>query len=99
MFLQMNKFRTLKVPEPCGGVLIIGNQSIIYSKKNDESLQKSPVFLKYGEINNYCMIDSNGQRYLLANTIGNLYLMILIYEKTTNNVKIVDIQVKENFQN
>ena len=83
------------MPEPCGGVLIIGNQSIIYCKKNDESLQKSPVFLKYGEINNYCMIDSNGQRYLLANTIGNLYLMILIYEKSSNNVKIVDIQVKK----
>ena len=41
------------------------------------------------------MIDSNGQRYLLANTIGNLYLMILIYEKSSNNVKIVDIQVKK----
>lgn len=81
------------MPEPCGGVLLIGTQAVIYCNKNDVCLQKSPFFLKYGEVNNFCMIDSNGQRFLLSNTIGHLYLMVLIYEKIgSSEVRISDIQ-------
>lgn len=87
-----NQAFIIPVPEPCGGVLLIGTQAIVYCNKNDLCLQKSPFFLKYGEINNYCMIDSNGQRFLLSNTIGNLYMMVLIYEKIGYEVKIADIK-------
>ena len=91
-----NQAFIIPVPEPNGGVLVIGTQSILYCNKNDACLQKSPHFLKYGEINNYCMIDSNGQRFLLSNTIGHLYLMILAFEKTSSTeVKITDIHFEK----
>lgn len=87
-----NQAFIIPVPEPNDGVIVIGTQSILYCNKNDACLQKSPFFLKLGEINNFCMIDPNGQRFLLSNTIGNLYLMILVYEKTDFDVKVVDIK-------
>lgn len=39
------------------------------------------------------MIDPNGQRFLLSNTIGNLYLMVLVFEKLgAFDLKVVDIK-------
>jgi hypothetical protein len=38
------------------------------------------------------MIDPNGQRYLLSNTMGQLFLMALVDESTTGP-KITDIRV------
>ena len=88
---EINDSQAFAIPVPgqCGGVLIVGIQSIIYCNKNDEMVQKSPSFLKYGEINTYCQIDANGQRFLLANTMGNLYMMMLVYER---NGKVIDLQ-------
>lgn len=91
----------IPVPEPCGGVIIVGTQSITYyNKLNKGSLpnqyymiQKSPNFLNFGEINNYCKIDANGQRYILSTILGQLHMLILEYEEGMNyNYKVVDMR-------
>ena len=88
-----NQAFIIPVPEPNGGVVVIGTQTILYCNKHDYCLQKSPHFLRAGEINNYCMIDPNGQRFLLSNTIGNLYLMVLVFEKMgAYELKVSDIK-------
>lgn len=38
------------------------------------------------------MIDQNGQRFLLSNTIGQLYLMVLISDESGFLSKVVDLR-------
>ena len=55
-------------------------------------LQRSPHFLNHGEITCYAQIDPNGQRYLLSNSVGSLFLMIIVYEENSNQTKVADIR-------
>ncbi|CAF0930077.1 unnamed protein product [Brachionus calyciflorus] len=88
-----NQAFLIAVPEPYGGIIVVGSQSINYfNLTSNNATIKSPSFLVQGEITNYAMIDSNGQRYLLSNTIGQLFLMILISDDTSNYPKISDIR-------
>lgn len=87
------------VPRPHGGVIVVGSQAITYVNETyanpNECVQKSPSFLSKGEITNYAQIDASGQRYLLSNTIGQLYLMVLITaddEPASATVKVVDLR-------
>ena len=70
----------------------MGSQSISYYNKFNQSVQKSPYFLSHGEITCYALIDPNGLRYLLSNTIGHLYIMIIIYEEGSNLTKVTDLR-------
>lgn len=47
--------------------------------------------MSQGEITCYALIDTASQRYLISNNIGNLFLMILIYENGSKNTKVSDI--------
>ena len=40
------KYHKNKVPEPCGGVILVGTQTITYCNKTDDPVCKTPPFLK-----------------------------------------------------
>lgn len=99
-----NQAFLIAVPKPYAGVIVVGSQAIMYvnGKSNDggnnssssggSNVHKSPSFLSKGEITNYAMIDTNGQRFLLSNTIGQLYLMVLIADESSFVPRIVDLR-------
>ncbi len=70
------------MPEPLNGVIIVGTQSITYfSTVNNDQIRIAPSCLSYGEISAFCRIDPNGQRYLLTNVYGHLFMLFLEYDE------------------
>lgn len=68
------------VPEPVGGCLIAGPDAISYHKGGDDALRYAGVpgsRLHNTHPNCYAPVDRDGQRYLLADLAGNLYMLLL----------------------
>jgi DNA damage-binding protein 1 len=74
----------IAMPEPSGGMILIGQQTITCIMHND-IMHKSPAFLNNGLVTSYCLIDDDGHRYLLSNLIGELFLMVIDFVEVGAN--------------
>ncbi|KAL9892987.1 DNA damage-binding protein pic [Glossina fuscipes fuscipes] len=73
----------IPVPTPLGGAIVIGRESIVYHDGNSYHAV-APSTFKQSTINCYARVDSKGQRYLLGNMYGQLFMLFL---ETNDNGK------------
>eukprot|EP00252_Welwitschia_mirabilis_P019638 TRINITY_DN4603_c0_g1_i1.p1 TRINITY_DN4603_c0_g1~~TRINITY_DN4603_c0_g1_i1.p1 ORF type:complete len:1092 (+),score=216.35 TRINITY_DN4603_c0_g1_i1:257-3532(+) len=67
----------IPVPTPLGGVIIIGEQTVVYC--DADVIKASPI--KPSITKAYGRVDADGSRYLLSNHVGELHLLVLTHEK------------------
>ncbi|KAF9429620.1 DNA damage-binding protein 1a [Podila epigama] len=67
----------IAVPLPIGGILVTGEYSISYFNPTQRSAPLS-ITIDATIINSIARVDDHGQRYLLGDNNGNLYVLVLI---------------------
>ncbi|XP_071830754.1 DNA damage-binding protein 1-like [Apostichopus japonicus] len=84
----------IAVPQPFGGVLIIGQESITYHK-GDKYKAIAPPAIKQSTLVCHGRLDSNGSRYLLGDLAGRLFLLLLEKEESMDGqVTVKDLKVE-----
>ncbi|XP_055957919.1 DNA damage-binding protein 1 [Patella vulgata] len=84
----------ISVPEPFGGALIIGQESITYHK-GDNYIPIAPPAIKQYALTCYGKVDSNGSRYLLGDMAGRLFMLLLDKEEKMDGTAFVkDLKVE-----
>ncbi|XP_048584985.1 DNA damage-binding protein 1 [Nematostella vectensis] len=74
--VEVEACRVIAVPNPLGGALIIGQESITYHKGSNYHAIAPPA-LKQSSLTCHGKIDTNGSRYLLGDMNGRLYMLLL----------------------
>lgn len=70
----------IPVPEPFGGCVIIGAESIVYH--NGAYYQAiAPPKMQQSTVVCYCKIDPDGSRFLLGDMAGHLYMLLLVKDE------------------
>lgn len=65
----------ISVPEPYNGVIVIGQESIVYVRDNEYFTAIAPPLLAQSSVTCYCKLDGN--RYLIGDMDGRLSILIL----------------------
>nr|XP_054761205.1 DNA damage-binding protein 1-like [Lytechinus pictus] len=78
----------IAVPQPYGGALIIGQESITYHK-GDNYVAIAPPTIKTSTLVCYGRLDNNGSRYLLGDLTGRLFLLLLDKEESMDGTATV----------
>lgn len=74
----------ISVPPPLNGVIVIGQESIIYHNNETVPILLAPSMIKQNIINCYAPVDKDGTRYLLGDMAGKLYMLCLIKGESTD---------------
>lgn len=83
------------VPEPIGGALVIGQESVTYHRSENSYIAVAPPIIKQGTIVTYGKIDKDGRRYLLGDLGGRLYMLLLdVEEKMDGSASVRDLKVR-----
>ncbi|CAH3106628.1 unnamed protein product [Pocillopora meandrina] len=92
--VEVEASRVIAVPEPLGGALIIGQESITYHKgANYHAI--APPALKQSTITCYGKIDANGSRYLLGDMNGRLFMLLLERQELMDgNIEVKDLKLE-----
>ncbi|CAD5226395.1 unnamed protein product [Bursaphelenchus xylophilus] len=87
---------SLLIPVPhYGGVIVVGQESISYHKAAGVYTAVSPFLLHMAEICCYCLVDKNGERLLLGDIHGRLFLLVLHTREQDNGIaEVSDIKVQ-----
>ncbi|XP_009948051.1 PREDICTED: DNA damage-binding protein 1-like, partial [Leptosomus discolor] len=81
-------------PEPFGGAIIIGQESITYHN-GDKYLAIAPPIIKQSTIVCHNRVDPNGSRYLLGDMEGRLFMLLLEKEEQMDGtVTLKDLRVE-----
>uniref|UniRef100_A0A672JHV1 DNA damage-binding protein 1 n=1 Tax=Salarias fasciatus TaxID=181472 RepID=A0A672JHV1_SALFA len=84
----------IPVPEPFGGAIIIGQESITYHN-GDKYLAIAPPTIKQCTIVCHNRVDPNGSRYLLGDMEGRLFMLLLEKEELMDGtVALKDLHVE-----
>ncbi|MBN3315373.1 DDB1 protein, partial [Atractosteus spatula] len=84
----------ITVPEPFGGAIIIGQESITYHN-GDKYLAIAPPTIKQSTIVCHNRVDPNGSRYLLGDMEGRLFMLLLEREELMDGtVALKDLRVE-----
>ncbi|XP_067655980.1 DNA damage-binding protein 1-like isoform X1 [Haliotis asinina] len=84
----------IAVPEPFGGALIVGQESITYHK-GDNYIPVAPPAIKQNALTCYGKVDTNGSRYLLGDMAGRLFMLLLEKEEKMDGTAVVkDLKVE-----
>ncbi|XP_069757559.1 DNA damage-binding protein 1 isoform X1 [Narcine bancroftii] len=84
----------IAVPDPFGGALIIGQESITYHN-GDKYLAIAPPAIKQSTIVCHNRVDPNGSRYLLGDMEGRLFMLLLEREEQMDgNITVKDLRVE-----
>uniref|UniRef100_A0A8C1Q4Y6 Damage-specific DNA binding protein 1 n=1 Tax=Cyprinus carpio TaxID=7962 RepID=A0A8C1Q4Y6_CYPCA len=82
------------VPEPFGGAIIIGQESITYHN-GDKYLAIAPPTIKQSTIVCHNRVDPNGSRYLLGDMEGRLFMLLLEKEELMDGAVVLkDLHVE-----
>ncbi|XP_020628267.1 DNA damage-binding protein 1-like [Orbicella faveolata] len=92
--VEVEASRVIAVPEPLGGALIIGQESITYHKgANYHAI--APPALKQSTITCYGKIDANGSRYLLGDMNGRLFMLLLEKQELMDgSIEVKDLKLE-----
>lgn len=78
----------IPVPEPFGGCIIVGAESIVYH--NGTYYQAiAPLKMQSSTIICYARVDPDGSRYLLGDMAGHLYMLLLLKEEKMDGTCVV----------
>uniref|UniRef100_A0A8C2DRN6 DNA damage-binding protein 1 n=1 Tax=Cyprinus carpio TaxID=7962 RepID=A0A8C2DRN6_CYPCA len=84
----------IPVPEPFGGAIIIGQESITYHN-GDKYLAIAPPTIKQSTIVCHNRVDPNGSRYLLGDMEGRLFMLLLEKEELMDGAVVLkDLHVE-----
>nr|DBA17370.1 TPA: hypothetical protein GDO54_002833 [Pyxicephalus adspersus] len=84
----------IAVPEPFGGAIIIGQESITYHN-GEKYLAIAPPIIKQSTIVCHNRVDVNGSRYLLGDMEGRLFMLLLEKEEQMDgSVTLKDLRVE-----
>lgn len=84
----------IAVPQPFGGAIIVGQDSICYHN-GDRYQAVAPPLLRQSTITCYCRIDENGSRYLLGDMSGRLFLLLLEKDERHNgSFEVKDLKLE-----
>ncbi|KAJ3593559.1 hypothetical protein NHX12_005893 [Muraenolepis orangiensis] len=78
----------IPVPEPFGGAIIIGQESITYHN-GDKYLAIAPPTIKQSTIVCHNRVDPNGSRYLLGDMEGRLFMLLLEKEELMDGAVVL----------
>nr|AVV64025.1 CPSF A subunit region family protein [Anisakis simplex] len=83
------------VPHPYGGVIVIGHETISYHKECNKYAAIAPPLMHQSQINCYAKIDRDGQRYLLGDLSGRIFMLLLDLNVTSDGTATVkDLKVE-----
>ena len=85
----------IPVPEPYGGCVIVGAESIVY---HNGSYYRAiaPPKMQLSTIICYAKVDPDGSRYLLGDMAGHLYMLLLLREeKMDGTADIKDLKLEQ----
>ncbi|KAG0722330.1 DNA damage-binding protein 1 [Chionoecetes opilio] len=74
--VEMEASTIIAVPEPYGGAIIIGQETISYFTSSTH-VTVAPALIKTSTIVCYGKVDANGSRYLLGDMSGRLFMLLL----------------------
>ncbi|XP_041095766.1 DNA damage-binding protein 1 isoform X3 [Polyodon spathula] len=84
----------IAVPEPFGGAIIIGQESITYHN-GDKYLAVAPPIIKQSSVVCHHRVDPSGSRYLLGDMEGRLFMLLLEKEEQMDgSVTLKDLRVE-----
>lgn len=84
----------IPVPTPLGGAIVIGQESIVYHN-GSEYVATAPPIIKQSTITCYARVDRKGQRYLLGNMSGNLFMLFVETAiGPSGNLHVKDLKVE-----
>uniref|UniRef100_A0A671L6S9 DNA damage-binding protein 1 n=1 Tax=Sinocyclocheilus anshuiensis TaxID=1608454 RepID=A0A671L6S9_9TELE len=84
----------IPVPEPFGGAIFIGQESITYHN-GDKYLAIAPPTIKQSTIVCHNRVDPNGSRYLLGDMEGRLFMLLLEKEELMDGAVVLkDLHVE-----
>lgn len=86
----------IAVPEPFGGVIILGQESICYHN-GEKFIAIAPTTIRHSTINCYTKVDNNGSRYLLGDLSGRLFLLLLEKEEKPDSNRVTVKNLKLDF--
>ncbi|RXM30031.1 DNA damage-binding protein 1 [Acipenser ruthenus] len=89
-----HEFVYFQVPEPFGGAIIIGQESITYHN-GDKYLAVAPPIIKQSSVVCHHRVDPSGSRYLLGDMEGRLFMLLLEKEEQMDgSVTLKDLRVE-----
>ncbi|XP_072033765.1 DNA damage-binding protein 1-like [Amphiura filiformis] len=84
----------ISVPQPFGGALIVGQESITYHN-GDKYVAIAPPVIKTSTLVCHGRVDANGSRYLLGDMAGRLFLLQLEKEEGMDGTVMVrDLKIE-----
>ncbi|EPB68014.1 CPSF A subunit region [Ancylostoma ceylanicum] len=84
----------IPVPLPCGGVIVIGQETILYNGEDNVYLTISPNTMNKALFTCYASVDTNGQRFLLADDHGVLYMLVLDVDVKGPSPCVKDLKIE-----
>ncbi|KIH54852.1 CPSF A subunit region, partial [Ancylostoma duodenale] len=84
----------IPVPLPCGGVIVIGQETILYNGEDNVYLTISPNTMNKALFTCYASVDTNGQRFLLADDHGVLYMLVLDVDVKAPSPCVKDLKIE-----
>ncbi|KAI6206956.1 hypothetical protein M3Y94_00974300 [Aphelenchoides besseyi] len=84
----------IPVPNFYGGVVVVGQESISYHKNAKTYTAVAPPFIHVAQVCCYATVDANGERMLLGDVQGRLYMLVLITDKAEDPTMIKDIKIQ-----
>ncbi|VDP04978.1 unnamed protein product [Soboliphyme baturini] len=85
----------IAVPSPIGGVLVIGQESITYIRRESQYFVVAPGIIKQSMINCFGRVDKDGSRYILGDMAGRLFMLVLdLEEQMDGGVNVRDLKVE-----
>ncbi|RCN24028.1 hypothetical protein ANCCAN_30283, partial [Ancylostoma caninum] len=84
----------IPVPLPCGGVIVIGQETILYNGEDNVYLTISPNTMNKALFTCYASVDTNGQRFLLADDHGVLYMLVLDVDVKAPTPCVKDLKIE-----
>uniref|UniRef100_A0A915B6F3 DNA damage-binding protein 1 n=1 Tax=Parascaris univalens TaxID=6257 RepID=A0A915B6F3_PARUN len=85
----------IPIPQPYGGVIVVGHEAISYHKDANAYSAIAPPLIHQSQIGCYGKIDRDGQRYLLGDLSGRIFMLLLDLDVATDGTASVkDLKVE-----
>lgn len=92
--IEMEASIIIPVPEPLFGVIIVGQESVLYHD-GVSFVAVGPAVIKHSSIVCYAKVDNDGCRYILGDLAGHLFMLLLEKEdKVDGKLGVRDIKVE-----
>ncbi|ESN93168.1 hypothetical protein HELRODRAFT_187538 [Helobdella robusta] len=82
----------ISVPDPYGGLLIVGQESVTYHK-GESYVAVSPPLIRQSMITCYGKVGMDGLRYLLGDMDGRIFMLLLEVEASSSSIRDIKVEL------